>query len=149
MTAARRAQAGSATAELIVVMPLLLLILTATIEVGRFADYAIKLGNAARAGVQFGAQNISNASQAAAIQSAARADAQNPSLNVTPTLYCICADGSASQCLQGDCPTSHRLAYVQVVVSGKVDSLTNFALLPAALRSLTIQRSALMRVAGE
>ena len=97
MTAARRAQAGSATAELIVVMPLLLLILTATIEVGRFADYAIKLGNAARAGVQFGAQNISSAVQVAAIQSAARADAQNPSLNVTSTLSCICADGSASQ----------------------------------------------------
>ena len=50
-------ESGSALAEMAIVLPLLVLLLIALIEVGRYGNYTIRAGNAARAGVQYGAQN--------------------------------------------------------------------------------------------
>jgi TadE-like protein len=142
------AGAGSAMAELVVIMPLLLVILAATVRVGQLGDYAIKVGNAARAGVQYGSQNISTAVDNTGMQNAALNDAQNVAgLNASPSHFCICADGSPSQCLQGDCAASHRLVYVQVVATGKLTTLPKFPGIPASLSTVTIQRTAVMRVA--
>lgn len=139
---------GSALAEIAIVLPMLVLLLIGLIEVGRYGNYTIVAGNAARSGVQYGAQNLETAADITGMQTRAVSDGQNLSgLTATASNYCECADGSASTCLATDCPTSHRIVYVRVVTAATIPSLTNFSYLPASLRTITVQGSAVMRVA--
>ena len=143
-----RADSGSALAEIALVLPLLVLVLIGLIEVGRFGSYTILVGNAARAGVQYGAQNTVTAFDLTGMQNHAKSDGQNiTGLTATASSFCQCSDGTASTCLATDCSTSHRLIFVQVLTSVTVPSLTNSALLPASLRTTTINGKAVMRVA--
>ena len=141
-------ESGSALAEIAVVLPMLVLLLIGLIEVGRFGSYTIKTASAARAGVQYGAQNTITANDIAGMQNSARTDAQNdPGLTAVASSFCQCADGSASTCLVTDCASSHRLIFVQVDTTGTWSSLTNFPGLPASLRTMTVHGRAVMRVA--
>ncbi|HEX3465222.1 MAG TPA: TadE/TadG family type IV pilus assembly protein [Candidatus Elarobacter sp.] len=140
----RHGERGQAIAELACIAPLVLLLLIGVVEVGRFASFSIMVANAARAGVQYGAQNLITAADTTGMQNAATADAQNVSgLTATASYFCKCADGSASTCLPTDCSTSHRLTYVQVNTTGTFTSLVHFAKLTP---SVTIASSATMRV---
>ena len=145
---ATRRETGSALVELAIIAPLLLFLLLGLIEVGRIADYAIKVSNAARAGVQFGAQNEATAGDTQGMQNAANADAQITGLTVVaaPT-FCQCADGTASTCQQGDCAATHRLQWIQVTCTGTFSTGLNSAFVPASLANITISQSAIMRVA--
>ncbi|MDQ6925709.1 MAG: pilus assembly protein [Candidatus Eremiobacteraeota bacterium] len=139
---------GSALAEIVIVLPLLVLLLIGLIEVGRYGNYTIVAGNAARAGVQYGAQNTVTAADITGMQTRALSDAQNLSgLTATASNYCECADGSASTCLATDCAASHRIVYVQVLTAATIPSLTNYAYMPASLRTITVRGKAVMRVA--
>ncbi len=143
-----RGESGSALAEIAVVLPMLVLLLLGLIEVGRFGYYTVLVGNAARAGVQYGAQNTVTAADSAGITNSAKTDGQNiTSLTATPTTFCKCADGSASTCQPTDCAANHRILYVQVVTTATVPSITNASYLPASLRSITVSGTAVMRVA--
>jgi Flp pilus assembly protein TadG len=136
---------GQAIAELAVIAPLLILLLIGLVEVGRFADLSIMVGNAARAGVQYGAQNLVTAADTTGMQNAATADAQNVAgITATASSFCKCADGSASTCQPTDCSANHRLTYVTVTTSGTFTSLVHFAKIQP---SITIGSSATMRVA--
>lgn len=161
MKALRRTDAGTAIVEMVVISPLLLFILIGLIEVGRYGDYAIRVGNAARAGVQFGAQNIANAGDNAQMQQVAINDSQlgtyNSSTNQTglsaaATSFCECAPppstaaGTQVSCTTV-CPT-HLVIYVQVATTGTLPAmLLNSQFLPPSLRVVTISRTAVMRVA--
>jgi Flp pilus assembly protein TadG len=139
---------GTALAEIAVILPMLVLLLVGLVEVGRYGNYAILVGNAARAGVQYGAQNLVTAADITGMQNTALNDAQSISgLTATASNYCECADGTASTCLGTDCATSHRIVYVQVLTTGTVPSLTNYPGLPAILRTITVHGKAVMRVA--
>jgi len=143
-----RSESGSALAEIALVLPVLVLLLIALVEVGRFGNYTILVGNAARAGVAYGAQNTVTAADIAEMQNSALRDGQNiTGLTATASNFCQCSDGTASSCLATDCSTSHRVIFVQVLTSATVPSLTNSSFLPASLRSMTIQGKAVMRVA--
>lgn len=143
-----RKDAGSAFVEMTLLAPLLLTLLLGLIEAGRVADYAIKVGNAARAGVQFGAQNEATAGDTQGMQNAAYADAQIAGLTsvATPT-FCECADGTTSTCQQGDCAASHRIQWVQVTATGTFSTGLSTPFVPTALGSITISQTATMRVA--
>jgi Flp pilus assembly protein TadG len=141
------AEDGSALAEMAIILPMLCLLLVGLTEVGRFGYYSILVGNAARAGVQYGAQDNGTAADNAGMQSSALNDGQNVTgLTATASHRCECADGTASNCLQNDCPASHRILYVQVATTGTFPSLLNFPGLPASLRSVTVNGNAIMRV---
>jgi Flp pilus assembly protein TadG len=141
-------ESGSALAEMAIVLPLLVLLLIALIEIGRYGDYTIRAGNAARAGVQYGAQNTIAAEDFTGMQNAATNDAQSPpGFTATASNFCTCADGSTSTCATTDCPGSHMIEYVQVLTTGSLSSITNFPGLPASLRRITVQGKAVMRVA--
>ena len=143
-----RTSAGSALVELALIAPLLLILLIGLVEVGRLSDYAIRIANAARAGVQFGAQNEATAGDSQGMQNAANTDAQIAGITaVAAPTYCECADGTASACQQGDCAASHRLQWVSVTASGTFATALNSSFLPAPLRSITISQTAIMRVA--
>ena len=139
------ADKGQALAEMAIIAPLLLLLLIGLVEVGRYANFSILVSNAARAGVQYGAQNLVTAADNTGMQNAATADAQNiAGLTAAATHVCKCADGSASTCLPTDCSASHRLVYVQVDTTGTFASLLHFA---GIAPSLTITGHAVMRAA--
>jgi Flp pilus assembly protein TadG len=148
MSAVRSREAGSAIVEFVITAPLLLLLLLGLVDAGRAADYALKVGNAARAGVQFGAQNEATAGDTQGMENAANADAQIPSLtSVAAPTFCQCADGTASACQQGDCAASHRLQWVEVTSTGTFSTGLNIPLIPPSLQTITISQTAIMQVA--
>lgn len=152
MFRATRSQAGTALLEFVLALPLLMLLLLGAVEIGRYAYFAIQVGNAARAGVQYGAQNGVTALDSSGIVSAAKADGNTSiaALNVSPTNYCECWDGSSGSsvsCSTATCPTgSHVVEYVQVTVSGSVDPLFHYPFLPS---TLTVSNTATMRIAEQ
>jgi Flp pilus assembly protein TadG len=140
-----RAENGSAIAEMAIIVPMILILLIGLTEVGRYAQYSILVSGAARAGVQYGAQNLVTAADLSGMRTAALNDGQNaPGLSATATSYCSCADGTASTCLAADCPGSHRLVFVQVDSTGTIQSLLHVPYLPT---SQTVTSRAIMRVA--
>jgi Flp pilus assembly protein TadG len=145
LRAVRASETGSALAEMAVIAPLLFLILIGLVEAGRFASYSIMAANAARAGVQYGSQNLVTADDSSGMEAAALSDAQNAAeLSATATQFCRCADGTSSTCQPTDCAASHRLVFVQVTTTGDVPSLFRFPGLPA---SQHVSGLAVMRVA--
>lgn len=138
------AERGSAIAEMAVIAPLVMLLLIGLMEMGRYAQISVVVANAARAGVQYGAQNLSTADDSSGMVSAASNDAQGVSgLTITPTHFCRCADGTTSSCGATDCPLSHRLVFVQVDVSGTFSSMLH---MPGVPNSQTVTSRAVMRV---
>lgn len=69
-------QAGQALVEMALVTPLLLALVLGVIELGRYAYFAILVGNAAHAGAAYGAQNLANSVDAGGITQAACNDFQ-------------------------------------------------------------------------
>jgi Flp pilus assembly protein TadG len=141
---ARRSEAGTAFIEFAVILPVLLLIVFGLVEVGRYAYFSIMVGNAARAGAQYGAQNMVTVRDASAIEQAAKNDASAITLNATASYSCACSDGTTSTCSATDCTSSHRLTYVLVTTSGTFDSLLHF---PGVPSSITVTSTAVMRAA--
>jgi len=148
MTKNRRGTSGAAMSELVVIAPLLLLVLLGLVEAGRAGNLALTVAGAARAGVQYGAQNHTTAADTSGMQTAATNDANLTGISAVASSYCQCEDLSASVCGQsGACSTNHQNTYVKLVVTGTETSLFDYAPLPAGLRNVTIHTTAIMRVA--
>lgn len=126
----RSDQDGQSIVELAIMTPLLVLLLVASIDLGFFAYDGIELGNAARAGAEYGAQNPANASggtvggNPSAIVAVVQADAKqlqdsSGTSTVTPiNVTTYCALDSAKQ-FPVDCnapvlPTDRLDVFVKV-----------------------------------
>lgn len=142
---------AQAIVEFAVAVPFILLLLTGCIDFGRYMYDGILIGNAARAGVQYGSQNAIAARDSTGMIAAALADAGN--LGVTPAATsCYCGGASASTCLTTStitwnvtCPTDYIATFVQT----KVTNTTPFKPLigvPGLITSLTISRIAYAQV---
>lgn len=106
---------GQALIEVAVSAMLMVTLLAGTCEFGILEYDAIEVTNAARAGVQYGAQSKTAALDIAGMKLAALADGPNVAgLSATASHFCSCSDGSASTCSGGDCSTSRMIEYVQV-----------------------------------
>jgi Flp pilus assembly protein TadG len=148
MTTQRNGTSGAAMAELVILAPLLLLLLLGLVEAGRAGNLALTVAGAARAGVQYGAQNHTTAADTAGMQTAATNDANLTGVTAVASSFCLCEDMTASTCgATGVCSTNHQNLYVKLVVNGTETSLLNYAALPAGLRTVSVQTSATMRVA--
>jgi Flp pilus assembly protein TadG len=135
---------GQASVELALSLPLLLMMFLVVVETGRAFYIAISVSNAARAGVQYGSQNLSTAADNAGMQQAAANDAPNiVGMTATATHFCQCSDGTASTCLPTDCAGSHRLVYTQVNTSAPYTPMINFM---GILPSMSVPGKAVMRV---
>jgi Flp pilus assembly protein TadG len=138
---------GQSCAELAFSVPFLMVLLLVVVETGRICLIAISLSAAARAGVQYGAQNLTTVANNSGMQSAAKADAGNlAGFVATSTHYCQCSNGAASTCLSTDCSTSHRLTYVQMNTSATYSPWISWPGVPVAV---TMTGQAIMRVAGQ
>lgn len=83
---------GQALVELALVLPLLLLLLLAALDLGRLAYLAIEVSNASRAGALYGSQTYGTALNSAQIKVAAQADTEVTLKNVTQGLTCRCSN---------------------------------------------------------
>jgi Flp pilus assembly protein TadG len=135
---------GQASVELALSVPLLIALLLTVVEAGRICLVAMAIASAARAGVQYGAQNLTTVNDNTGMQQAATADAPNlAGMTATVVHFCKCSDGSASTCLATDCAASHRLTYVKVTTSATYTPWFNWPGLPV---TTTLTSKAVMRV---
>jgi Flp pilus assembly protein TadG len=135
---------AQAAVELALSMPLMLMMFVVVVETGRAFYIAISVSNAARAGVQYGAQNLTTANDTAGMQTAATNDAPNlTGMTATASHFCKCSDGTASTCLSTDCAGSHRLVYTQVITAAPYSPIINFM---GALPAFSVPGKAIMRV---
>jgi Flp pilus assembly protein TadG len=153
-----RRQSGQALVEMAFVVPLLLLLALGVIEVGRYAYIAILVGNAARAGADYGAQSKGQSTclppLPCGIQTAAANDFQSngqPAGGITVTVSdtCGCDSGGsvtnyACSTDPDSCPAGSRwVVFVSVTAQGPFSSLFNYPGIPS---SLTISRTATVPV---
>jgi len=140
-----RSDSAQALVELAFVLPVASFLLVGTIEIGRLANTSIVVSQAARAGVQYGAQNRVTASDTAGMTQAAQQDASGiNNLTVTPSHYCACSDGTASTCQPTDCASSRIIEYVKVDTQTQLNTLFPYPEFP---RSYTVNGQEIMRVA--
>jgi Flp pilus assembly protein TadG len=150
---------GQSLLEVALLTPILLALLLGVIELGRYAYFSILVGNAARAGAAYGAQNLVVSVDIPGIQTAADNDFQNngqitSNLLVIPSTSCGCdSNGSvtpASSCstaadpTAGTCTSGHWVVMVSVTASGTINPLFNY---PGIPKSLTVSNTATLRVA--
>src|SRR5580692_8607278 len=86
---------GQSLLEVALLTPMLLALLLGVIELGRYAYFSILVGNAARAGAAYGAQNLVLSGDLTGIQTAADNDFQNNGQNISklsiiPSTSCGC-----------------------------------------------------------
>jgi hypothetical protein len=135
---------GQALLELTLLLPFFLLLLIGTVEFGRLAYASIEVANAARAGVQYGAQNRATASDNLGMQQAAIYDAPEVhGLTAVATHSCACSNGTASSCIATDCSGARMIEWVQVNTTALVDPLFHYPGLP---KTFTLNGQAIMRV---
>src|ERR1700680_4751475 len=111
---------GQSLLEVALLTPMLLALLLGAIELGRYAYFSILVGNAARAGAAYGAQNLVLSVDLTGIQTAANNDFQNNGQNISklsvklPPTSCGCdSNGSvtpASSCSTAADPTAGTCA---------------------------------------
>lgn len=139
-----RGDSGQALVELALVLPVALTFLLGIVEVGRYAYASIAMSSAARAGVQYAAQNEVTASNNTQIIQATQADAPEfPDMTVTSSHYCTCADGSSSTCEPTDCQGSRIIEYVKVQTQYQIPQLFGYL---AFTKKLTATGEDIMRV---
>jgi len=148
---APRAESGAALVECAVAAPVILFLLIGLIEIGRFAFFSILAANAARAGAQYGAQDLTTAFDSVGIQNAAVQDGQSlsnwsaPGAGVTVQQLCAVNGGTPAPCATSGTPgpPQNTIYYIQVQVTGVFNSLLNY---PGIPNSIPISGSSMMRV---
>ena len=145
-------ESGQSLLEFAILLPILLLLGLGVIEMGRFTYIGILVGNAARSGASWGAQNHTTAADTNnGIETAADNDFQNNgpslgSLNVTHTVVCGCDNGGTITAVgcTAVCPLgSHLVDSLSVTTSGTFSSIFNY---PGIPKSITISRTATQRI---
>jgi Flp pilus assembly protein TadG len=141
-----RAHSGQAIAEIALAVPVLFLLMAGAIDVGRYAQFQIKVANSARAAVQYGSLNLATAADTTGMKNAAVNDAPSTisASMVTPSNYCACSNavGTAVQCTPTACSSTHRLLFVTATVSATFKPLFNYPL----VSSTTVSRTAISQV---
>lgn len=146
-------QSGQALLEMALVTPLLLALALGVIELGRYAYFAILVGNAAHAGATYGAQGVAYSVNSAGIQDAAQGDfGGNGSLRVNSSVSCGCDSGgsvassSCSLTTAPVCTPGHWEVTVSVTTSARFQPLFSYPGLPGSVR---VNGAATMRVAQQ
>jgi Flp pilus assembly protein TadG len=145
--AALRSESGTSLIEFAITVPVLIFMLIGLIEVGRYAYFSILAANAARAGVQYGAQDRIKAEDVAGMKAAALLDGQNiANFTASPAPLCSQNGGAPQTCTTAGTPTSGTVYYVKVQVNGTFTSLLNYPGIPT---NVPVSGSAIMRVISQ
>ncbi len=134
----RKYTKGQSFLEMAIITPAILTLLIAVGDYARVFYQAQEVANAARAGAQYGAQNLTTSVDTTGIASAATSDASNISgLTASSSVYCTCS-GSVVACSPPGC--SAPKAFVKVTTKATFTTAFNWYLLPSStpLTSTTI-----------
>jgi Flp pilus assembly protein TadG len=139
--------------EFALVAPVFIFMLVGIIEVGRYTYFAIIAAHAARAGVQFAAQNLTTAADAAAdgpnTANAASQDAQQLAQFQVKSWVVCTANSQPATCPTSDSTTtisSGLVYYVAVQVSGTFNPMLKYPGIPT---DVPISATATMRVGNQ
>jgi Flp pilus assembly protein TadG len=139
-------EGGASLVEVALMLPFLGLLLLGVIDFGRAYYLSIEVQDAAEAGALYGSQNPTDA---AGMESAAKADATNVSgMTATATYGCECSDGSGQQ---SPCPSTpptcsvNVVNYVTVTTTATYTPLFHTWMWPGLPKSITLNGSAKMR----
>lgn len=138
-------------------LPFLVLLMLGIVELGRAIYFTIAVNNAATAGVEYGAQNVTSASDNSGMQTAATNDAHLPrnlpAMTITSNHGCTCDTGNGMSCTYpvpapSSCDPSNSCAgtvveCVQVTTTDTFQPLFNYPGLPS---SFSANGVAVMRV---
>lgn len=150
-----RSQLGNAIVEFAVLAPVLILLTLGTVELGRYAYFAILVSNAAQAGASYGSLNLDTARDSTGMANAIAADASpNPIATVTanpaPTYLYGCYDTSTAS-LAAPFPattpctgTQTPVPYVKVSAKGTLKPLFHLPFIKKA--GITVQTTVYRRV---
>lgn len=142
-------EAGQALIETSVSTSFMVALLLGAADLARVCYAGIEVANAAKAAVQYGAQNTASAANTSAIQSAASGDAANlSSLTTTVATTGACSDGTACSgtggtCVATDCSSSHIETILTVNTSTTFDPLVH---MPGFPKTITLTGYAQQKV---
>lgn len=128
---------GQALVETSFSTSFILILILGAADLARMSYIAIEVANAAKAAVQYGAQNTASASNTASIQAAAASDAADLSgLNTTVSVGGMCSNGNSctgtgGSCLATDCSTSHIEVVLTVSTSATYSPMIHGLGLPS------------------
>ncbi len=125
-------------------LPVILVTMVGAIEIGRVAYASIEVSTAARAGVQYGCQNESNAENASSMEQAALDDVNLTGMTASASYSCKCSNGSTTSCTSNTCTSgTHLEEYVTVTTSYSMNSLFKY---PGIPQTYSLSGYATMRV---
>jgi Flp pilus assembly protein TadG len=135
---------GGAALEFAVVVPVLVLLAIGAVDFGRAYYTGITVSSAARTGAQYGTQDVGHSTDNAGMIAAARNDADDQTLSVTPTTYCRCPDGTDPGCTSSPtCPGyGDARVFVKVTVMKKIGMILRY---PGMRDSLVFRDSTTLR----
>lgn len=92
----RKSERGQTMLEFALMLPFMLLLGVGIVEIGRAIFYTIAVNNAATAGVEYGSQNGTTASDTSGMQNAATSDANFSAMTAVATHGCTCDNGGGT-----------------------------------------------------
>jgi hypothetical protein len=140
---------GAATAELGVLLPLILVLVLGGIDFGRALYELNVVASAATAGAKYGAHDATHSGNFAGMEDAAlddlRQSVEVADVAVAADRYCVCDDGTEIDCFTGTCSggPGERRSYVRVRIEKPFNTLFPY---PGVPDSVTLSREARMRV---
>jgi Flp pilus assembly protein TadG len=145
----KRSESGSSTAELALVLPVMIGLLLGALDYARVFYYAQAVTHAVTVGAMYGAQSLTNSQDSAGMVSAATTAATDISgFSATAARSCKCWSASAgTETAMGTCTstcTSPSVVRIYVTVNG-TGVFNTFVNYPGIPSSVTINRSARMR----
>jgi len=151
-----RSELGGALVELAVALPVLIIVFAGTIDFARVFYTAMNLTNAARAGAQYGGHNAAQSGDIATMLTTATSATGLSGVTAVASRTCQCANDTGTfsptapvnDCLSPEaisCPGRHVVITVTVTTSTTFNTIMSFGI-PGFMRSLSLSRSATMRV---
>jgi Flp pilus assembly protein TadG len=136
---------GQSLTELILVLPVLLLLLLAGADFGRFCYAQIALDGAARAGAQYGSQSVVTAADSGGIVRAARTDGSNIAALTATASQCTCeSPSSVPSCPTGYCAAQASATFVEVDTRAPFQTIVPYPGIPSPI---VLSGRAIMEVA--
>jgi len=137
------AESGQSLMELALMLPFMCLVLLGVVEIGRAAFYSIRVANAAAAGVEYGGQSPSTASDTTGMTTAATNDANLSTMTASATYGCACDTGSGTSCSYPVSPPSscsnacsgQVVECVEVTTHATFSPLFNYPALPSSFQA--------------
>ena len=136
---------GQSAVEFGIAVPILAVLLVAASDFARVFFFSIAVNNAARAGAQYGSQNVINAKDTSGMQTAATNDASNvPGITAVASSCTCAASTTVTNCGSSyNCADYPKATFVEVDTSATFNTIVNY---PGLANSFSLTGKAILPV---